>query len=259
MKPTFWILAILMMISFVSAEMNLSYMVKIHYNNGALSLSDLKLISGEAPARTNQPYSGYTLKVISFNETVLHSFKFEIETTPLADAPREIFDEEGNQIAVPNATGSVSATTDVVLVVPYYKNAKDIRIYDTNDQLVLTIDVSGFSERETIENPPITADNSLLIGAGICLAIIVILIVFWLVMKFRKKKEPAETEGEEKPIESAAVELTCDSCGSKISEKDLFCPECGSRIKNEPKRCRKCKREINEGVKFCPYCGAKQT
>ena len=46
---------------------------------------------------------------------------------------------------------SLLKTSSVELMIPYYKDAKIVRIYDINDIKVLEIDVSSFAEKVTGE------------------------------------------------------------------------------------------------------------
>jgi hypothetical protein len=140
------ILAIAMPIAI--AQSNVVYSLTIKYDSNALTLENLKLVEGVAPDRVNQPEKGFTLKLISFDGQVLHSFKFLIDTAIVREPPQNIFDESGNQVDVPHETVELRDTM-VVLVVPYFENAKAIEIYDESNNLVLTSDVSKYSTKTT--------------------------------------------------------------------------------------------------------------
>jgi len=141
--PTF-VLVLLVLTTTVYAD-DVSYSLTINYKEGKISLVDLKLREGTAPSRLVQPEEGYTLKVISFNNEVLHSFKFVIELIPQHALKPEWFDENGTQIYFPNVTFPVTNETSIVLTFPYFRNAKTVEIYSPNKILVLSVDVSNYA------------------------------------------------------------------------------------------------------------------
>lgn len=140
---------LLIFITDVFAENNLVYSLTLRkWSDGTLNQEGIRLIEGSAPNRIGQndiPKS-YTLKVISNDNEVLYSFKFEIDLTRFYAPPKEWFDETGNQIYFPKEQTLTTEEDQVfVLTAPYFRNAKNIEIYDYNNQLVLTVDVSEYS------------------------------------------------------------------------------------------------------------------
>jgi hypothetical protein len=176
------IITVLLSISSAYAVSNLVYSLTLNYDGRTLTNEGLRLIEGSAPERLNQPETGFTAKIIDFKGNVLYSFKFLIETMPIREAPRDIFSENGTQIAIPNETQQIPVKTKVVLVMPYFENAKSIDIYNENNQLLLSVDVSKYSKEKGVSFDP------LLIGGLIAGLFIVILIVFFIKRKPMKKR-----------------------------------------------------------------------
>ena len=137
----------LLLLPTVQAKASLVYAVTLTYDGSTLLSKGIRLIEGDAPTRLNQPKNGFMLRVVSIRGQVLHSFKFLIETTPIRDPLPNIFDENGTQVVIPEAEISLPKETSVILVAPYFKNAKSIEIFDENDKLLLSVDVSKYTKR----------------------------------------------------------------------------------------------------------------
>ena len=110
-----------------SSDSEFSYSLKIGYSKGELNLVELNFIEGSGPDRLIQPETGYTAKIVTFGGEAIHGFKFDIPLLVYSNGVIEL-DE-----------------TEFGLRVPYFENAREITIYDTNGQLKLSLDVSGFS------------------------------------------------------------------------------------------------------------------
>lgn len=111
---------------------DLSYSLSIKYKEGKMSLTGLELINGASPDRLVQPETGYTLRLVSFDNKILYSFRFAVESTPVFSSS-------------PNTEYPVITGTSVVLVFPYFNNAKTAEIYGPNNILVLAADVSKYA------------------------------------------------------------------------------------------------------------------
>ncbi len=103
------------------------FFITLRYDNGNLEKQDLFVKQGFTPDRKNQPKEGYVLKVMSDKE--LYSFKFII--------PLEIYITE-------NETGRtiILNQTTFVLTLPYFEDAKHIKIYSPSNELKLEIDLN---------------------------------------------------------------------------------------------------------------------
>jgi hypothetical protein len=162
-------------------------------------LIKIDLIDGPSPDRLSQPEIGYTLKMFSFENEVLYSFKFSINPEKLYAPPKEWFDEEGNQIYIPNETISVENETNIVLVFPYFKNAEKVNIYDSDDSLILSVDVSKYAtcnmnnicnSNENYYTCPEDCKSQLNFTAIITIIggiIVVVLIIIYIILKKRQK------------------------------------------------------------------------
>lgn len=107
------------------------YLMALHYDGKNLVLEQLEIRQGQTPDRRVQPDTGFMLKVISFDEEVLHSFRFKIE----------LFAADLGELK----------ETDYVLAVPYFENAKTIEIYDSDGSLALSIDVTPYSRNRNLQ------------------------------------------------------------------------------------------------------------
>jgi len=50
------------------------------------------------------------------------------------------------------------------------------------------------------------------------------------------------------------IQVTCPSCGSRVSADASFCPRCGKGLRL---LCAKCQQPIVSGSRFCPSCGSE--
>jgi len=138
MKP--WILLVLILtINIALAEDNLVYLLDLHYDNGEINLNEISLETGYNPDRKIQ-YGDYKLEVISFDYTTIYSFNFR--------APR-IYADKSDKIKgeIDGAVIDLDEA-DFTLVIPYFKDGKDIKIYKENNEIFST-DISEFSIRKS--------------------------------------------------------------------------------------------------------------
>lgn len=173
------VLFTILILSQAYAEIGLSYLIKLNYENSKLSLLEIRLIEGDAPERFDQPDAGYVLKIISFNGNTLYSLKFPVDMRPLTAPPRDIFDEAGNQIKIPEYGYRVPKNATFTLIVPYHQTAESIDIYDGDTNHILSIDVSEYSKMK----PP--ADNK---DASIIMALFGIAAICFVLIRRKSKK-----------------------------------------------------------------------
>ncbi len=122
--------------------------VTLEYNRGTVTIKDTNLIQSSEYIDKSKDTGNYTLKVYSYNGTALYETKFDFDLNILSAPPKEWFDNEGNQIYFPNETQPSKTGLDrasVVLFVPYFKTMKVLKIYDKNNNEILTSDVSKFA------------------------------------------------------------------------------------------------------------------
>ena len=122
-------------------------LLQLKYDNGEIKLQYITKVDGIFNEEKNQPENAYRLEIISFNEKILYSQKFNIDLVETYVADPSWFDEKGNQIYFPqrNETSLTVTETTVDFVLPYFENAKEINIYDKDNKLKLSIDVSHFA------------------------------------------------------------------------------------------------------------------
>ena len=174
------IIIILLLVQAAYAQSNFVYSLTLKYDSQTLTNEGLKLIDGKAPTRIDQPEKGFLLEVVSFEGETLHSFKFLIELAPVRIPPRDIFDDKGNQIKIPDEPIEVPDTT-INLVIPHFYNAKYIEIYSPENQKLLTVDVSKYSHVESVGLGGLIIP---LLIIGVILVVVGILIL----LKFKRTK-----------------------------------------------------------------------
>jgi len=132
MKKLIVLLITLALLPQVFAD-TLSYSVIINYDNETLSLKDILLI--KASPMPADKTGEYTTRIVSFKGDLLFETNFNINLDPLYSMP----------LSKETATSSKRLTkTSFDLVLPYYSNAKIIKILKEN-KLLLEIDLSRFS------------------------------------------------------------------------------------------------------------------
>ena len=116
---------------------NQIYFLNLNYNYGDIELIDVSVRQGYSPDRKIQPEDGYKCEVVSFSDKILYSFKFLPPLLIMGPPPLE--GEEPTEPVYLNET-------DFTLLIPYFRNAKSINIYDSEKNLKLSVDVSSFSD-----------------------------------------------------------------------------------------------------------------
>lgn len=155
MKKIIFIIIAILLLNIVSAQDNVFYSIKLNYDGESLTNTGLKLISDSHYNSSNNqdlPLSeGFLLKVVSFDNEILYTKSFSIDIIPIMDHPEEIFNSEGHQMSLPEEEFNPSET-EIVITTPYFENAKSIQIFDKKNRnnLILTIDISGYSKKPSI-------------------------------------------------------------------------------------------------------------
>lgn len=133
-KMKILLLLFILTIPIVIADVECSkvFVVKFNYDNGLITYRDKVIKCGYAPDRRIQPKEGYKVEVISIDNKVLHSFKFEI--------PLEINFDLSDPIVKSLSGGMLILNeTDFALIFPYYDKAKSIIIYNPRDYEIVKI------------------------------------------------------------------------------------------------------------------------
>ncbi len=131
-----FIITFIFFIYYASAQGERSYVLTMHYSNGTLFFQDVFITEGPPPSRNVQLETGYKAQLISFEDKILDEFKFVFATF----IHGETFEND-------TIIGRIiSDKVNFTLTIPYFKNAKEIRIYSPLGIRVLSVDVSRFSD-----------------------------------------------------------------------------------------------------------------
>lgn len=131
MKKTIWlILVLILLVNIVLAVENKVFIVDLNYKEGEIKINDIMTKDGYYPDRKLYPETGYTLELISEDNTVLYSFKFQVPLKIYTDVIDENGETKGGII--------VLNETDFALIFPYYGNAKYVKIYDISNKEILS-------------------------------------------------------------------------------------------------------------------------
>ena len=158
MRKLFFILIIsLILVQTADALPTRIQILNLEYKEDKLLLIDETTKLGYYPDRNVQPNSGFTCEIISTDDTTLYTFKFDIPDKIFVDVTDPIKDELSGGIVKLNKT-------ELALIVPYFKEAKEIKFYNEKNNEVLSIDVSE-------EHPFVKKGMIWLIVGGILLLI----------------------------------------------------------------------------------------
>lgn len=142
-KAISFVLALLMVLSVVLAVENKVFIVDLNYKDGVITIDDIMTKAGYYPDRKLQPEGGYTLELMS-EEGSLYSFNFQVPLKIYTDVIEDDGEISGGVV--------VLSETNFALVLPYFDDAKEIRIYDTNNKEILSkAVVPAFGERTTLK------------------------------------------------------------------------------------------------------------
>jgi hypothetical protein len=162
------ILLIMLLLFAQAAYADRVVILNLHYKEGKISVIDKVEKYGYYPDRKLQPDTGYRAEIISVEDDVLYSFRFEVPMEHYTDIQIEN-KTQGGMVLVDE--------TDFAMIVPSLPNAKAINFYDEKDVKVLGVDLT---EEESKTN------TQLIIGS-----VILLIIIVYIIAK-RKKYESAK-------------------------------------------------------------------
>lgn len=172
MKKIILIILLMILPIAIALESSKVYIIDLSYKDGRLVINDKIIKYGYAPDRTLQPLEGYRAEIISFNNDILYTFKFEIPLKEYVDIGDNITNEiSGGLIKL--------SETDFALILPYYNNAKEIVFYDEENNKAVSVDVIEKKQEE------VKKQNYLLWLIGF----IILLVLIFLLVRRRKKKK----------------------------------------------------------------------
>ncbi|MFH1307069.1 MAG: hypothetical protein ABIH83_05460 [Candidatus Micrarchaeota archaeon] len=164
-----YMLVLTLLLATVAPIFSIAYAFHLEEKAGEMKLIDIRLVEGDGPDRKIQPPTGHQFKLVSDKEDVLYEFVFSTSMEKSYAAPKDFFDEYGNQIKfVDNETHVTDEKWVGILIVPYHPNAIRADIYDDEGNLALTIDLLEYSR------PGMDGNGDLVSGIGswILLAVI---------------------------------------------------------------------------------------
>ncbi len=131
------------------------YEINLIYNDSKITYEYVIVSLLQADEQIGNLPGSYSAEIVSSENTVLNTTSFRIPLQILYDN----FDENGTAIGGGEITKNY---TTWIIILPYFENAKEINIYDSNGTKKLTIDVSMYSKNITTtaeEAKPATAEN----------------------------------------------------------------------------------------------------
>ena len=173
-KALIIILMVLILAGSVSAIGRI-FVVSLNYNKSGISENEKMIKFGYYPDRKIQPEDGYIAELISDTNEILYSFRFEVPLKIYLDSSDEITkDISGGYILLDNV--------DFALVMPYFDNAKEIRIYRPErnaKKLELGIKV---------EEIRLSKASRLIVAGSILGAFVLLILLLLLARKTRKRR-----------------------------------------------------------------------
>jgi hypothetical protein len=141
------LLLLIIIFSMVIASVNAAtyYSIILDYDRGDIKLNNIKLVENEQELDFSKNTGDYELKIRSFNGVELFTTNFEIDTTIYSAPLPEWFDDEGNQIVIPEDDEDIELEkTSKVVFAPYFENAKE-GIIEKNKGTLLSINLADYS------------------------------------------------------------------------------------------------------------------
>ena len=163
MKTKKLILIIMLLLFAQVAYAEKIIILNLRYEKGAVAVIDKIDTYGYYPDRKIQPEVGYKAEIISVDDDIIYSFRFEVPLEHYTDIHID-GKTQGGLILVDE--------TDFALILPSFPNIKQINIYNEKEENILTVDL--------IEKK-LTATTQIILASAILVAIIV-----YIILKKRK-------------------------------------------------------------------------
>ena len=176
---------LLFLMVFVSAQQ--IFTLELDYDNGDLTLSNLRVAEGFFNEPVNQPSEGYRLDILSIDGKIIYTQMFNFQLEERMESLAEWFDDEGNQIYIPsiNETIKTKDQSNIELILPYSRDSSIIRIYDLEDTILLEKSLSSVEFKESSRSKVFFW----VMASGIILVIVISLI---LLRVYKLSKESPE-------------------------------------------------------------------
>jgi len=178
---------IIMMFVLVSAVQSQDvYVLKLKYDKGEVSALNLLKTDAYFHESVDIPENGYLLEVISLDDKVIYSQKFDFDFEIHVAPDRDWFDENGTQIYFPNVseTTQILDSSEIELMFPYYEEAREIRVSDSQGNKLISLNVNG--ELDIKDN--LERDERLNLGlvSWIVIVLVVLAILIWWFLRSRR-------------------------------------------------------------------------
>ncbi len=161
------------------AVCNKVFVINLNYNQGSITYKNKIIKCGFPPDYKIQPEEGYRLELMSPEDKVVYSIKFEV--------PLKAYTDEVNSYMLSGGL-LILNQTDFALVLPYYENAKNIVIYNQNNEKILSINL-------TEEKPSMRKQSF------IWVLLILIITIFIMLLLYRHKKKKYTKTTAETPLQ----------------------------------------------------------
>jgi len=128
-------------------ELIQSYWLEIFYDRGKISLTNVSVRNVEGPNYGGGP-NQYSIEVLSDQNVLFHDFNFGLPIQGHFAPSPDWFDENGNQIYVPDTPqGFTLDELDYTLIIPYFPTGHWINLIDNyENELLLVVDISEFKQ-----------------------------------------------------------------------------------------------------------------
>lgn len=142
-KISLFIFLLLILTSYAYAETYFS--ITLDYDKGDLSVNNVKLVESEEIIDLSSGIGEYNLILKSFKGETLFQTRFDIDTTIYSAPLEEWFDDEGNQIVIPDVEEDMQLEkTAKVVFAPYFTNVKN-GLVEKNKDNILFVDLEEYS------------------------------------------------------------------------------------------------------------------
>jgi len=124
------LLIIILLASSVSAQM--VTVLKLHYDNGDITLLNKTVKFGYHPDRRYQPDSGYKIQLVSKQNEVLDEFYFK---------PPNVLFVDGTINGELSGGMIILSDEEFALTLPHFETTKTIKIYSPDEKLINEYDI----------------------------------------------------------------------------------------------------------------------
>ena len=142
MKKSLMLLTLLCLALLIQATPQDVYVIELEYNGTSLESKNIYVT--RANYTESNEASEYIAKIISFNNETLYTKMFNVAEGYVFSADPDWFDEQGNQIVIPEST-EIREPINRQLLLPYFEHGKEI-IVEKNREKVLTISIVQFAK-----------------------------------------------------------------------------------------------------------------